>query len=42
MAPCDATIVAAALEAECSERVSEDLQHGQRVERRLVVRNPFA
>lgn len=36
----DSLIVAAALEAGCRRLLSEDLQHGQRVER-LVVENPF-
>ncbi len=33
-------IVAAALEAGCTRLLSEDLQHGQRVET-LTVENPF-
>lgn len=36
----DSLIVAAALEAGCKRLLSEDLQHGQRVET-LVVENPF-
>jgi predicted nucleic acid-binding protein len=36
----DSLIVAAALRAGCSELLSEDLQHGQRIES-MVVRNPF-
>ena len=36
----DALIVAAALEAGCSRLWSEDLQHGQRIER-LTIANPF-
>lgn len=36
----DALIVAAALEAGCRRLLSEDLQHGQRVES-LVIENPF-
>lgn len=38
----DATplIVAAALEAGCTRLLSEDLQHGQRIET-LTVENPF-
>ena len=36
----DALIVAAALEAGCKRLISEDLQHGQRVES-LVIDNPF-
>lgn len=38
----DALIVAAALEADCDTLLSEDLQHGQRVEKVLTIRNPFA
>jgi len=37
----DAMIVAAALEAGCSRLLSEDLQHGQVIDRRLTVINPF-
>jgi predicted nucleic acid-binding protein len=37
---CDALIIAAALEAGCSRLYSEDLQHGQRIER-LTIENPF-
>jgi len=36
----DSLIVAAALEAGCSRLLSEDLQHGQRIET-LTVENPF-
>lgn len=36
----DSLIVAAALQAGCRRLLSEDLQHGQRIER-LVVENPF-
>jgi predicted nucleic acid-binding protein len=36
----DALIVAAALEAGCRRLLTEDLQHGQRIEQ-LVVENPF-
>lgn len=36
----DALIIAAALEAACTRLYSEDLQHGQRIER-LVIENPF-
>ena len=36
----DALIIAAALEAGCSRLYSEDLQHGQRIER-LTIENPF-
>ena len=38
----DALIVASALLADCSAVYSEDLQAGQRIDRRLTVRNPFA
>lgn len=38
----DALIVAAALEADCETLLSEDLQHGQRVDKGLTIRNPFA
>ncbi len=38
----DSLIVAAALLAGCSALYSEDLQAGQRIDRRLTVRNPFA
>jgi predicted nucleic acid-binding protein len=37
----DSLIVAAALRAGCSTLYSEDLQHGQTIER-LTIRNPFA
>jgi predicted nucleic acid-binding protein len=37
----DSLIVAAALRAGCSVLYSEDLQHGQMIER-LTIRNPFA
>ena len=39
---CDAMIAAAALEAGCSTLASEDFSAGQRFERVLTVRNPFA
>ena len=38
----DALIVAAALLAGCTTLYSEDLQHGQVIERQLTIRNPFA
>ncbi len=38
----DALIVAAALLAGCGTLYSEDLQDGQSIDGRLVVRNPFA
>ena len=34
-------VVASALIAGCEELLSEDLQHGQLIERRLRIRNPF-
>jgi predicted nucleic acid-binding protein len=37
----DALIVAAALEAGCAILYSEDLQHGQVIDGKLTVRNPF-
>jgi predicted nucleic acid-binding protein len=37
----DSMIVAAAVEAGCATLFSEDMQHGQRIER-LTIRNPFA
>ncbi|CAN5505851.1 PIN domain-containing protein [soil metagenome] len=36
----DSLIIAAALEGGCTRLYSEDLQHGQRIER-LVIENPF-
>ena len=36
----DALIIAAALEASCTGLLSEDLQHGQRIEK-LTIENPF-
>jgi predicted nucleic acid-binding protein len=38
----DSMIVAAALQAGCRTLYSEDLQHGQVIEKRLIVTNPFA
>src|SRR6266852_1565135 len=37
----DALVAAAALEAECTNLYSEDLQDGQIIEGRLTIRNPF-
>ena len=37
----DALVVAAALESGCAILYSEDLQHGQLIDRKLTVRNPF-
>jgi predicted nucleic acid-binding protein len=38
----DSMIVASALLAGCSTLYSEDLQHGQVIDGRLTIRNPFA
>jgi predicted nucleic acid-binding protein len=38
----DALIVSAALLAGCKTIHSEDMQHGQLIERQLTIRNPFA
>jgi predicted nucleic acid-binding protein len=38
----DALIVSAALLAGCKTIHSEDMQHGQVIERQLTIRNPFA
>jgi predicted nucleic acid-binding protein len=37
----DALIIAAALEAQCATLYSEDMQHGQQIEKRLTILNPF-
>lgn len=37
----DSLIVAAALQAGCKTLLTEDLQHGQSIDQRLVIRNPF-
>jgi predicted nucleic acid-binding protein len=37
----DAMIVASALLAGCKSLVTEDLQNGQVIDRRLTIRNPF-
>jgi predicted nucleic acid-binding protein len=37
----DALIVAASLEAKCSLLYSEDFQHGQIIEDKLTIQNPF-
>jgi len=37
----DGMIVGAALRAGCKVLYSEDLQHGQRIEKTLIVHNPF-
>ena len=41
LATYDAMIVAAALEAGCNTLFSEDMQHGQMIEGRLRIANPF-
>ncbi|MBN9362050.1 MAG: VapC toxin family PIN domain ribonuclease [Devosia sp. 66-14] len=38
----DATILASALEADCTTLYSEDMQHGQLIAGRLRIVNPFA
>ena len=37
----DSLIIAAALEHDCATLFSEDLQHGQLIEKRLTIVNPF-
>ncbi|MDP3217965.1 MAG: hypothetical protein Q8S73_27920, partial [Deltaproteobacteria bacterium] len=37
----DSLIVASALETECEQLYTEDLQHGQIIEDRLRIVNPF-
>ncbi|MGE5341987.1 MAG: PIN domain-containing protein [Candidatus Omnitrophota bacterium] len=37
----DSLIVAAAIESECSVLYTEDLQHNQNIENKLIVRNPY-
>lgn len=37
----DALIVASALSSGCAVLYTEDLSHGQKIDRRLTVRNPF-
>jgi predicted nucleic acid-binding protein len=37
----DSLIIASALEAGCSTLLSEDMQHGQVIDGRLTIRNPF-
>lgn len=37
----DSLIIAAALQANCDTLYSEDMQHGQTIEGRLILRNPF-
>lgn len=38
----DSLIIAAALQADCTTLYSEDMQHGQVIEERMVIINPFA
>jgi predicted nucleic acid-binding protein len=38
----DSVIVASALRAQCETLYTEDLQHGQVIEKQLIVVNPFA
>ena len=38
---CDAMLIAAALSAGCTRLYSEDLQHGQLINRQLRILNPF-
>ncbi len=37
----DSLIISAALHAECQILYSEDMQHGQMIENRLLIQNPF-
>lgn len=37
----DALVIAAALQAGCTILYSEDLQHGQIIDQKLTIRNPF-
>ena len=37
----DATMLAAAMEAGCDVLISEDMQHGRKIDR-LTIENPFA
>ncbi len=37
----DSLIVAAAIESDCTILYSEDMQHGQIIEKTLVIQNPF-
>jgi predicted nucleic acid-binding protein len=38
----DSMVIASALQARCDELLSEDFQQGQRIEGRVVIRNPFS
>jgi predicted nucleic acid-binding protein len=37
----DSMIVSAALQSGCTELFSEDMQHGQKIESKMVITNPF-
>jgi predicted nucleic acid-binding protein len=37
----DALVISSALNAKCNVLLSEDLQHGQVIEKRLTIQNPF-
>jgi len=37
----DSLIIASALEAKCTTLLTEDMQHGQVIDRRLIIANPF-
>lgn len=37
----DSLIIATALEASCTTLYSEDMQHGQLIENKLLIINPF-
>lgn len=37
----DSTIIASALLAQCKTLYSEDMQHGQKLDNQLTIRNPF-
>jgi predicted nucleic acid-binding protein len=37
----DSLIIAAALQADCTTLYSEDMQHGQIIEERMIILNPF-
>ena len=37
----DSLLIASALDAGCTQFLSEDMQHGRRIEDRLTIRNPF-
>jgi predicted nucleic acid-binding protein len=37
----DSLIIAAALQADCTTLYSEDMQHGQIIDERMIILNPF-